>query len=311
MTRPSLASQLDSYLARKTLAGRAQAALSAESLAYLDTPQGRLRLFDSGENTGHPRPCVIFTPDGPNVIEHYWPLFQLLQDDFRIVCFDMPGFGFSMPAASYQHSLDQGAQTVLDVMDGLNVPVATLAFSCANGLYAMQAARKAPQRILSLFLAQTPSLAAMHAWTGRMIPWPLRVPVLGQSLAWVLRKKLAHGWYHSALPKDTDKEPFRQIAGHAFATGGCFCLAGVVQGLVKESPDAMHAISTPCTMLWGGLDRSHRQTVPESLLDHVPHAEIIRFDDCGHFPEVEQPERYAQLLKAHVDKLSGNAVIAG
>jgi len=54
--------------------------------------------------------------------------------------------------------------------------------------------------------------------------------------------------------------------------------------------------------VWGSVDKSHRDTAPESLLNCVPGAEIIRFDECGHFPDLEQPERYTQLLKAHAAK---------
>ncbi len=301
-----LASLLDSYLARKALDGRAQAAISTAPLRYLDTSQGAVRVFDTGAD----QPCVIFVPDGPNVIEHYDRLIPLLADDFRVVCFDMPGFGFSMPDGAYRHSLDQGARMVLEVMDSLGIATATLAFSCANGLYALRACRIAPSRIASLFLAQTPSLHGMHAWARRMIPWPLRVPVLGQLLAWTLRKKMARGWYHTALPKNTDKAPYRKLADDALTSGSCFCLAGVVQGLSRESAASLAGVQAPCTMLWGSLDKSHRQTAPESLLDCVPHAEIIRFDECGHFPDLEQPQRYAQLLRAHLGKLTRPAAAA-
>jgi pimeloyl-ACP methyl ester carboxylesterase len=63
---------------------------------------------------------------------------------------------------------------VLGVMDALQIEQATLAFGCANGFYAMRAAQMAPQRITRLVLAQTPSLAAMHGCTARVVLWPLR-----------------------------------------------------------------------------------------------------------------------------------------
>jgi pimeloyl-ACP methyl ester carboxylesterase len=34
----------------------------------------------------------------------------------------------------------------------------------------------------------------------------------------------------------------------------------------------------------------------------VPHAEIIQFQDCGHFPDLEQPERFAQVLFERVGR---------
>lgn len=293
-----LSSLLDSWLARWSAARHDNGSSSAASVRLVDTRAGLLRLFDSASA----KPCVVFVPDGPNVVEHYATLTRILAPDLRVVCFDMPGFGFSLPGRSYRHSLDQGTSAILAVLERLEIARATLAFSCANGFYALRAARMAAPRISSLFLSQTPSLDAMHAWTDRVIPWPLRVPVLGQTVAWLSRHKAAHGWYDIALPKTTDREPFRQPARQALAAGGCFCLAGVVQGLSRECAASIQGVSKPCTMIWGERDRSHRYTKAESLLDCVPHAEIVHFDDCGHFPDLEAPERYAKLLLDHVKK---------
>jgi pimeloyl-ACP methyl ester carboxylesterase len=263
---------------------------------YVQTPVGAVRAHDSGSN----RPCVIMVPDGPNVIEHYEHLVGLLSPRLRVVCFDMPGFGFSFPRHSYAHTLDQGAKAVLGVLDAIRIEQATLAFSCANGFYAMRAAQMAPQRIVRLVLSQTPSLAAMRAWTHRVIPVPLRIPVVGQVATWLMRKKAAHGWYRIALPATTDPTPFRDTALHALDGGACFCLAGVVQGLARTDAEAVRDLTVPCTMLWGKQDRSHKYTDPASLQSCVPHAHIVRLEDCGHFPDLEAPDRYAEILLTHV-----------
>jgi len=276
---------LDSALARAAARGRDGLHGGVLSTRSVDTPVGPVRVYDSGSGL----PCVVFVPDGPNVIEHYEHLFGLLSPRLRVVCFDMPGFGFSFPKASYGHALDQGAAAVLGVLDALGIRKATLAFSCANSFYALRAARLAPDRISNLVLAQTPSLNAMRAWTDRVIPSPLRRPVVGQIVAWFMRKKAAHGWYKIALPVGTDAKPYQDKALRALADGACYCLAGVVQGLAREHAASVNEVATPCTMIWGPGDRSHKHTDPMSLLECVPRAEIVRFEDCGHFPELEQP----------------------
>ncbi|RFB71018.1 alpha/beta hydrolase [Herbaspirillum sp. 3R11] len=273
---------------------------------FVDTDAGRVHLTDSAPGDDD-RPCIVFTPDGPNVVAHYQHLVALLAPHFRVVCFDMPGFGFSLPAANYTHSLDQGARVVLAVLDQLQIGRATLAFSCANGLYAIRAAQLAPTRIASLMLTQTPALAAMQAWAYRMIPRPLRVPVAGQLITWLARRKLAQLWYRSALPANTDAGAFQETARRSFDAGGCFCLAGVVQGLLREASLASLP-NVPCTLIWGDLDRSHRDTSPESLRDCLPRAEIVQFGDCGHFPDLEQPERYARQIVAHMEKFPAHGV---
>lgn len=289
-----LSSRLDNLLTRFsawTHPARIDGALPTRQLA---TPAGRVRAFDSGSD----RPCIVFAPDGPNVIEHYEPLIRLLAPTRRVVCFDLPGFGHSLPAANYTHSLDDGARTILAVLDALGIEAATLAFSCANGFYALRAAQLAPARIARVVLCQTPSMSAMHAWKDRVIPWPLTVPVLGQTAIWLVRKRSAHGWYDSALPKPAPREPFRRVARRAFDHGACWCLAGITQGLARENVHTLRGVGVPCSLIWGPKDRSHRHTDPESLRELVPAVEIQRFTDCGHFPELEQPERFAAHLLA-------------
>ncbi|MEY4575834.1 MAG: hypothetical protein RL701_537, partial [Pseudomonadota bacterium] len=265
------------------------------TLRWLETSVGTIRALD----TGTPGPCIVIVPDGPNVIEHYNSLIPQLARSARVVCFDMPGFGFSTPRADYRHTLDEGAHAVLGVMDLLAIDRATLAFSCANGFYALRSARLAPHRVTSLFLSQTPSLRAMHAWVDRVIPRPLRLPVVGQTIAWLGRQTLARRWYAQSLPRDTDREPYRSTARDALKAGACFSLAGVVQGLNAGSPSELEGVTAPCTLLWGQRDRSHRKTDPRSLLECSPHADIQVFEAFGHFPDLEMPD-YATRLTAHV-----------
>lgn len=262
---------------------------------WIDTPHGRLRVLDSGGDA----PALLFAPDGPCVIEHYAPLIERLRADFRVVVFDLPGFGLSAPSARYTHRLEQGADAIVAVLDALGIARATLCFSCVNGFYAIAAATRAPSRVDRLILAQTPGIEAMQAWTARMIPWPLRLPGLGQLLNFLGRRRLARTWYRIALPRTTDRAPFDAPAQTALDHGGCFCLAGVVQGMAPTAVDhpLLQLRDLPVTLLWGGADFSHRHTQPESLQALLPQASILRFDAVGHFPDLEQPDTYAAVVR--------------
>ncbi|MFL9924276.1 alpha/beta hydrolase [Herbaspirillum lusitanum] len=211
----------------------------------LETAAGRLYLLDSDAGNNE-KPCVVFTPDGPNVVAHYTRLMALLTPRLRVIVFDMPGFGFSLPTAGYGHSLQEGAQVVLDLLSQLHIPRATLAFSCANGLYAIRAAQLQPQRIASLMLTQTPSLPHMQAWAYRMIPLPLRVPVAGQLITWAARRTLATRWYRSALPTHADMGSFTQTTAQSFKQGGCFWLAWYKACCVKAACRCERRSSRQC-----------------------------------------------------------------
>ena len=284
-----IASALDSAFAWPR-----QASGWAADARLVDTAAGRLRVRD----TGGRGPVIVTVPDGPNVIEHHDEAIRLLARHARVVCFDMPGFGFSAPRAGYRHTLEHGSSAILAVMDALGVREASLAFSCANGFYAIAAARRAPSRIRRLLLAQTPGLSAMPAWTRRNVPLPLRVPVVGQVMNRLVRHKLAHAWYGIAMPDRRERDRFRATAAQALDHGACFCLAGVVQGLSRAREETLLGAQQPVTLLWGDADRSHKHTRAESLLELLPQAQVRHLRDCGHFPDLERPGAYAELALA-------------
>jgi pimeloyl-ACP methyl ester carboxylesterase len=279
----SLASRLDAALCR----------IGATSMPRIDTHAGALRVVD----TGGDKPALLLAPDGPCVVEHYATLIEALRPRWRVVCADLPGFGFSLPRGDYRHELRQGAEALLAILDALAIGRATLALSCVNGFYALAAARLAPSRIERLILAQTPGMDAMRDWTARIVPAPVPVPVLGQLINRVTRRKIARGWLHVAVADRAARAQFQATADHALCSGGCYCFASVVQGMSPTQADEplLANIRTPTTLVWGRLDRSHKSTDPETIRRHAPQAKIVTLD-AGHFPDLEASAQYVQAV---------------
>jgi pimeloyl-ACP methyl ester carboxylesterase len=291
-------SYIDSIITATRGRSRQERSLKSESMKLLRTHSGLLRVLDTG---GRKLPLLI-VPDGPCVIEHYTDLIELLSQDFRIVCFDLPGFGFSYPALGYDFSVSQTAETVVEVMDLLDIPFAALAFTCANGFFALNVAKKYPNRVTHLVLGQTPSFQLMRQWNDRIIPKILHIPGVGQLIVAGLTRKISTGWYDRALPVGNEqKSQFVHHSDHALKSGGCFCLASLVQGLSKTQDAEIGEISVPTLLIYGNKDRSHKGTDFASLRDHAPNAEIIMFAGCGHFPDLEQPQEYAKHIKNFIN----------
>lgn len=268
---------------------------SAPLVSILETPLGPVRVLD----TGGTAPAVVLVPDGPNVIEHYAGLVERLRTSRRVVVFDLPGFGFSFPQAHYHHALEQGGSVIQSVLGTLELRAVTLVCTCVNGFYAIAAAKlDTDQRIRRLVLCQTPSLAEMRAWTARIVPRPLSVPVLGQLLQYSKRRQAAAGWYHVALARKDDRPRFKVVASDAFQRGACFCLASVVQGMSAESdaPEILQGVRLPVTLIWGALDRSHKPTDPQALRALLPQADFRLWSDCGHFPDLENEIAFAAVV---------------
>jgi pimeloyl-ACP methyl ester carboxylesterase len=69
-----------------------------------------------------------------------------------------------------------------------------------------------------------------------------------------------------------------------------------VQGISHELNSTLELLDIPCTQVWGKKDFSHRMTDNTSILKHLPNCEIIEFENCGHFPELEATGDYVKLI---------------
>jgi len=261
----------------------------------VDTDAGKIRVKDTGGN----KPALVMVPDGPCVIEHFESLISELLPHFRVICFDMPGLGFSYPKLNYDFGLEKSTQVIIAVLDALKIETATLSFSCVNGYVALAVAKNFPQRVTRLVLAQTPSVHEMkNQWVERNIPKSLQIPYLGQAINAAMSKRLTAKWYDMALPRNSPHQAgFVNQSIAALHSGGCFCLASIVQGMRNVSDNALNGIEVPTLLVWGNKDWSHKHTNFSSIREHVPHCEIHEFDGCGHFPYLEQPKAFAALLR--------------
>ena len=264
------------------------------------TDYGRIRVLDTKEN----KPVIINVPDAPNVIEHHLELVNALRGEYRVVCFEFPGVGFSYPSTKYDYSLDNGAGLIVNIMAERNIARASLLFSCGNGFYAVRAAQLYPDKFNYLFLSQTPSFDALIGWSDKSIPKIIKTPLLGQIVNLLAAKKIANIWYEYALPEGDHRAQFQDIARESLNKGGCFCLSSLFQSLSAETSTALRSLEIPSTMVWGAKDYSHRHTDNNTITTHLPNCEIIEFKECGHFPELEATSQYVRLIDERLENFT-------
>jgi pimeloyl-ACP methyl ester carboxylesterase len=265
-----------------------------QEVGMIRTTFGNIRLRD----TKGDKPALIIIPDGPNVIEHYNELVALLQADFRLLIFELPGFGFSTHQGQYDYSFQKTTQLIREIIDRFHLKKVNLAFPCSHGFYGLAFAQAHPDYVQHLTLIQTPSLPEMAKWSARIVPQYLKIPVLGQLIMPWIETTFAKRWYEYALPKGKDRAPFQQTALNGIHTGGCFCLSSLTQSIAKEAAtdfDIDPAI--PVLSIYGKNDFTHRDTNFETLKTYALEAQFVAYDNCGHFPDLEFPQEYSTLLK--------------
>lgn len=266
----------------------------ARGLRRLELDVASVRVRDVGRG---PR-TIVFIPDPPNTIEHYDELFHLLAADARVVCFEIPGFGLSYPrTARFSCGPDDYAAVFTEILERTDVRDATMVASCLAAYVTMIVARRRPDLIANLVLCQTPAPEYMVRWARRFDPAGfLGVPILGQAIMFAVHAPATRIWYPAALPYGADPAPFLAPAAATQRAGGPYALASGIQSLHRLDAAELDDVRQPLTVCWGQADRTHADTDPCSLQRHVPHARFEHFERCGHFPDLEDPRRFARIV---------------
>jgi pimeloyl-ACP methyl ester carboxylesterase len=242
-------------------------------------------------------PTVVIVPDPPNTLEHYDTVVEILSRDARVVVFEVPGFGLSYPrTARFDFSPRTYADFTIEVLQHFGLRGVTLVYSCMGGYVAMMAAREHPELIARLILCQTPAHADMVKWARRFDRLGLLgVPFVGQGIMAVVKNPATRIWYPAALPKGADAKPFLAPALAAQKLGGPYALASGIQALNSLDLRSIEGVEQPTTVIWGHADRTHAKSTPRGIAPLLPQARFVDFEHAGHFPDLEEPRRFARV----------------
>ena len=266
------------------------AMLSGHEFWYLDSGDGPAVMFIHGLTSSH---------------RNWVHLVQKLDTDHRVVAPDLFGHGASDKLMG-DYSLGAHAATLRDLLDRLDIDQVTLVGHSFGGGIAMQFCYLFPERVERLVLVASGGL-------GRSVSPLLRAATLPG--AGVLLPLIASGWVRGRAEaagrilsstgwrasSDTTEiwRGFTSLADADTRRAFLATTRGVVDpgGQTVTAHDHLPmAIQVPTLVVWGTKDRMipawHATTAHEVITD----SRVVLFEGAGHFPHLDRPERFAQLL---------------
>lgn len=249
----------------------------------------RIREVGSGPSS------VVLIPDPPNVIEHYDDLISRLTRSARVICFEALGFGFSVPPPRFGFTLDEHVEQSAMLLRHLEVERAILAWPCVAAYIALRLALVHPELASALVCSQAPSWREEQAWARRLDPkGVIATPYVGQIVVRAARRPIARSWYDVAAVSDNGDD-MASIGLQALRRGAAYSLASTFQAFLGRSEEFVR-LDLPSIFVWGALDRSHRKTDRGSCRALARDARLVTFDRSAHFPDLEEPARFASVL---------------
>ncbi|MFN8357567.1 MAG: alpha/beta hydrolase [Spirosomataceae bacterium] len=254
---------------------------------------------------GHGEHTILMVPDPPNSIEHCLGLIELLSKNFRVVYFEMPGFGFSIPKFwNYRFSIDEATDIALRLIDIFHIRSCTVAFPCVSGYVGFKLAQLRPDIVHHIIAIQTPAFKEELIWAKNVdIGGMIKTPIVGQLLLSLKKKAIAQHWYKVAQPKDNFSPFFFDTWLQGSRQGSCFCLASAFQTLFNGKPFTIDKLRQSATVIWGKKDWPHRHADLSTLSDFFEDATVHFFEESGHFPELECKQEFTNILTNKLRKV--------
>jgi pimeloyl-ACP methyl ester carboxylesterase len=264
--------------------------LNGHEFAYLDSGEGPALLFIHGL-TGSQR--------------NWAHLIDALDHEHRVLAPDLFGHGASAKVMG-DYSLGAHAATLRDLLDLLGIDRVTLVGHSFGGGIAMQFCYLFPERVERLVLVASGGLGRdvsplLRAATVPGAEWVLPMIASG----WVRRRVEAagrlltsRGW--RASPEVTEVwRGFTSLADADTRRAFLATTRGVIDpgGQTVTAHDHLPmAIAIPTLVVWGTRDRMIPAWHATTAHDVIADSRVVLFEGAGHFPHLDQPERFAQLL---------------
>ena len=231
-------------------------------------------------------------------------VMPLLSRYFTVVAPDLIGHGESAkPLGDY--SLGAHASGVRDLLAVLGIERATLVGHSLGGGVAMQLAYQHPEVCQRLVLVDSGGLGREVSWILRLLSLPgaeFLMPALFPPVVRSGGNAVARFLYDLGLRSGGAAETWRAYASltessnrHAFVR----TVRAVIDpgGQSVSARDRLYLMSNvPTLIMWG--DQDHIIPVDHAYATHraVPASRLEIIEGSGHFPHVEMPDRFAEVL---------------
>ena len=262
---------------------------------FCELPDASIRVRIAGDRVKG-QATIVLVCDPPSVIEHFDTLISLIEPHARVVCFEPPGFGFSVPGRHFRFSFDDYLGAIEAMLIELNEGPYLLAFSCVWAHIALQIAAREPERIEKLMVWQSPEWDQVVQWARRVDARNLlATPLVGQLICLCGARKIGKGWFRQAMAKDRYRE-FAPLLETALDEGAFCCLASLWQHFYDDVPKPVRVVQ-PTLITWGTADRTHEKSDKASIARYLAHpVHHAFFEQAGHSPELEQSRAFSELL---------------
>jgi pimeloyl-ACP methyl ester carboxylesterase len=246
----------------------------------------RMRVRESGRRDA---PVVVLLHGFGASLETWEEWARRLSADYRVVRFDLPGFGLTGPDPTGDYSDRRTVEVLADLMDQLGVRRASLIGNSLGGKIAWKFAATYPNRLDKLVLISPDGFASPGFEYGKKPDLPFMVRLLPYILPTALvRWSLAPAY---GDPKKLTADTVTRYRDLMLAPGvRDAMIARMGQVMLQDPATELRRIEAPTLIVWGTRDAMIPFSNAADYVREIPRAALVALPELGHVPFEEAPE---------------------
>lgn len=227
-----------------------------------------------------------------------WEDFQkLLTPDYRVVAMDIPGHGISQVMGEV-HTMEFLADTVVGVLDELEIPKATIVGHSMGGYVALQTLRMHPERLDGIvLLSSTPNPDSEDKKADR----DREITLVEKGHKDLLAQTAPNGFATSNLRRMRDEIAFLEEQIYVTEPEGVTALLKGMKARL-DSNELLQQSPVRQLFILGKKDNYIPLERAEAMVAAHPQAEVAWLENSGHMGFFEEPEATAEALKQFLAK---------
>jgi pimeloyl-ACP methyl ester carboxylesterase len=244
----------------------------------------------------HPDAPVLFLLHGVMASLHTWDGWvEHLQNDFRIIRVDIPGFGLTGPYADGIYNPERAVDMLHQLSSQLKIDSFFLAGNSMGGYISWNFAVQYPEKVERLILLDS----AGYSFELPMMIALLRTPVLKDMMAFitprfVVAQTLSEVYGDSSKVTDEKIDRYHQLM---LREGNRTAVVSVLESLSGVQNDKIKELKIPTLIQWGEVDAWIPLEHAERFAADIEGAKMITYPGVGHMPMEEIPQQTAKDAK--------------
>jgi len=254
---------------------------------FIDVMGVNLRVRISGPAQA---PAVILLHGFGSSLETWEPWAETLSQHFRVIRFDLPGFGLTGTDPSGNYSDARTVQILAALMDHLGLAQASLVGNSLGGKIAWNFAVAYPGRVTKLVLISPDGFASPGFDYNKTPHVPALLNLLPYTLPRImLRMNLTPAYADPArLTNATVTRYWDMMRGPGDRRA---MLARMSQVMLVPPAPLLRQITAPTLLLWGEQDQMIPISNAQDYLQDIPNARLVALPGLGHVPFEEDPAK--------------------